>query len=207
MPPIGYPTTSVTPWTPLPSHLRATVADVSRARKIWVAAGAGVLLALTGYLVITGTHQLEHGNFWNVGEGAVFDRVDPDVAIHELRAGSNVRIAVTVRNPERIPAVLSEVSVDSTDIAVDEVTMIELPLRNPQACCSPEHAESFHPVVLHRGDEVAVWLALHLTGANQYSPGSGFTLGAVTIRFRVLGMPRTQWLPLGTGIMFRAPSK
>lgn len=175
-----------------------------------MAAGAVVVLGMAGYLAVTGTYRLEHGNFWAVGEGAGLepgDRGDPQVAVHELRPGSPVRIAVTVRNPRRLAVTLTEVTFASTHVAVGEVTMIVQTFHGPQACCLPQDAQPFASHVLRHNEQVAVWLWLYPTGDTPYPPCSGFGLAEVTVRFQVLGMRRTQQLPLRTAIMFRVPCR
>lgn len=64
----------------------------------WVIAAAALAIA-AAYLLVSLSYQLDHGDTWNVGDGAVFDRDDPDVALHELRTGNKVQIAITIRKP------------------------------------------------------------------------------------------------------------
>lgn len=75
---------------------------------------------------------------------------------------------------------------------------------NPD-CCRPELAEPFHPVSLRVSDEALVWLVLRLTGANTYMPCSSFALVGVEVRYRILGMPRTQRIQLPRRVSFGSP--
>jgi hypothetical protein len=177
---------------------------VTRARRLWIGAGAVVVLAVASYLVVSLTYQLEPGDTWAVGEGATFPTNDQDVALHELRQGQEVQIGITVRNPGRLPIAFDEVDLGGADILVDEVTMIEHAGRGPQ-CCRPQDAKPFHRVNLGTDDQVMLWLVLRITPANFYSPCTGFTLESADIRYRVMGMPRSQQLPLRTKIEFQAP--
>ncbi|GAB4051140.1 hypothetical protein GCM10028775_26470 [Catellatospora paridis] len=148
------------------------------------------------------TYELEHGDSWNVGEGAVFEEASQGVAVHELRPGNTVRIAITVRNPGPLPIAVDEVALRSPDVAVDAVTMLEHAGESAE-CCRPEDAGPFRPVTVSPDDQVMIWLTLRVTGANPYPPCSGFALEAADVSYHVLRFPRTQSLPLRTDIAFR----
>lgn len=100
---------------------------------------------------------------------------------------------------------LDEVLLDSDDIAVIDATMIERAGQGPRECCRAQDARPFRRLTVRAGDQVMVWLALRITGANAYPPCSGLTLTNATIRYHVLRFPRTQALPLQTAINFRTP--
>ncbi|MEU8074951.1 hypothetical protein AB0B31_05830 [Catellatospora citrea] len=178
---------------------------MSRARGRWMWTGAIALLGMAAScLLVCLTYELEHGDSWNVGEGAVFEEATRNVAVHELRPGIAVQIAVTVRNPGPLPIALDEVALNSPDVAVDAVTMLEHAGQSAE-CCRPEDATAFRPVTVGPNDQIMIWLALRVTGVSPYPPCSGFAVETADLRYHVLRFPRTQSLPLRTDIAFRTP--
>jgi hypothetical protein len=186
--------------------MASTVAGVARVRRLWIGVIAAVVLAVAAaYLLVSLNYQLEHGDTWNVGEGAVFEESDREVAFHELRAGNKVQIAITVRNAGALRVTLGEVAIDGADVVVDEVTMNERAGQDPHSSYLARDGVAFHPVELRSGDQVMVWLTLRVTGANPYPPCAGLTLESANLRYDVMGLARSQRLLLRTKIAFRAP--
>lgn len=163
------------------------------------------MLALAGYLSVSLSYQLEHGDTWSVGDNAVHAESSREVAVHRLHEGYETQIAITVRNPGPLAVTLDEVSFDSADIAVGEVTMIERAGQGSRSCCVAADAEPFRPITLGTDDQVMVWLALRVTAVSPYPTCAGFTLESAGLRYQVLGIVRSQRLPLQTKIAFHSP--
>jgi hypothetical protein len=105
-----------------------------------------------------------------------------------------------VRNPGQLPIVLEAVTFESADIAVDEVAVIP----GPESCCSPQQAVPFHSVGVGPHDEAVVFLLLRVTNADDYVPCSYLALTSASVRYRVLGMARSERITLLTPFEFRA---
>jgi hypothetical protein len=172
---------------------------MNRRARVLVAAGVAVLLAASAaYLGITLTYRVEYGSLFGGGVAGVRD--DPHGTVdYPLWPGNRVRVTVSVRNPGSLPITLEDVSFDTPDLAIDELS-----LGSYQRPGEPEQAEPFHPVDLNPRAEAVVLLTLRITGANPYEPCSSFALVSIDVRYRVLGMPRSQSIDLPTGLSFEA---
>ncbi|MBX6750571.1 MAG: hypothetical protein IRY85_13035 [Micromonosporaceae bacterium] len=178
---------------------------MSRRARVWIATAVVLLLtaASATYLGVTRTYALEYGSWFSAGAGAVFAE-DGSTATYPLRPGKRVDVAISVRNPGPLPITLDGVSIETLDLAVEDVSVIANAASN-RNCCLPQHAEPFRAVEIKAGDEAMVWLTLRQTGASPYAPCSGFTVQTVEVTYRVLGMPRSQLIALRTGLSFAAP--
>jgi len=172
---------------------------MGRRARVGMAAAAVLLVAASAtYLGVVLTSRVHPGSGWYGLDDA------SGTTIHQLVPDSRVKIAVSVRNPGPASITLDAVLIEMPELAIEDVTVMANSMRNPD-CCRPERAEPFHPVKLATADEALVWLVLRLTGAGRYMPCSSFALDSVEVRYRVLGIPRTQRIELPRAVSFGSP--
>jgi hypothetical protein len=175
-----------------------------------IAAGAALLVAASAtYLGVTLTSKIENGSFFacrvevaSQTAPTEWESCEPSVAIV---AGKRLQLAVSVRNPGRVPITLEALPFDTPNLAVDDMTVMAHATRNPNLS-RLEMAEPFHPVEVDTHDEAIVWLMLRVTDAfTPISCGGYWDVVQVQVRYRVLGMQREQWITLPKDVTFRTP--
>lgn len=199
------------PWRTWPERgaagtRQAAGAQYTDAMGRWARVGSAVgatvaLAAAAAYLGVTQTYALEHGSLFSWGN-ATLDH-ERSTAVYPLRPGERVEVAISVRNPGSVSITLDGVSLQTLDLAVEDVAVIANSSSNPN-CCLRQHAEPFHAVEIDAGDEANVWLTLRQTGANPYAPCTWFTVTNVEVAYNVLGLHRAQQIALPFGLSFLA---
>jgi hypothetical protein len=165
---------------------------MTRAARTRLAIILVALLAATAYLVVAFGYRLHHGDRWGGETRQV------------LRPSRTVDVAVTIRNPGILPVTLTDVRVETPDLEVSLMRMLERAGDGP-GCCNPGNAIAFHPVTVEPDRQLMLWMSLRVTGVNEYPPCSGFTLERVLVRFVVLKIARAEPIALRTPISFQTP--
>ncbi len=157
-----------------------------------IAAAVLVALLAAAFLIVANTYSLSHG-----------DR-DTLAGPYVLAAGETAEVAITVRNPGSISVEFIGVRLDSSEVAIDLVRMIEKAGQEAH-CCLPEHSVGFRPVTLVAGSQLMLFLTLRVTGAGLYEPCTGFSLEQALVSYQVLYVSREAPIKLRTPISFQAP--
>lgn len=170
--------------------------------RIAVAGSLVLLVLVAAYLAVTLRYDLTYGSFGG-HPGAYASVTAGDV--HEFRylaqPGRTIEYAFSIANRGPLPLRLEQVITDNRPYTVEPVGVDE----DFEDGVEPSEAVPFRPVDLHRNDEVVVWMTMRLPEAAPTPPCGWFGFDTQRVRFRVLGMPREQDVPIGYFIKVVTP--
>ncbi|MFC4021107.1 hypothetical protein ACFOW4_24635 [Micromonospora sp. GCM10011542] len=176
---------------------------VRRRIKVALAASVVLLVLLTAYLTVTLRYELTHGSSgWAPDEYSVVTAGGVTEHRHLAWSGRTIEFAMSIANRGPLTVRLEEVIHDGGSNYTLEQVRMYYDGRGGQG--SPFDAVPFRPIDLPPDDEVQVYLTLRLATVPNMTC-AGFWLYSQRVRFKVLGIPREQLVPIGDVISVLTP--
>ncbi len=181
-------------------------------RSVWprVAVVAPVAILLATYLTVTLGYELAQGGIGDFGTRVRHAGGAPE-AQYELVEGSRAELGFAIANPGPATVRVTDVTAGPLrGLVLDAVVMHEgYAYRGDGAVTADLFTADripFRATALNPDGALMVWLRIRVTGADlPYPPCSGLRLETATVRYTVLGVPRTQSLPMGFVASFLVP--
>lgn len=170
--------------------------------RIAVAGSLVLLVLVAAYLAATLRYDLTYGSFGgNPGAYATVTAGDVTEYRYLARPGRTIEYGFSIANHGPLPVRLEQVISNNRPYTVEPVRVDE----DFEDGFDPSEAVPFRPTDLRRNDEVVVWMTMQLPEAAPTPPCGAFGFDTQTVRFRVLGVPREQDVPIGYFIKVVTP--
>ena len=182
-------------------------AKLPRWRLVVAAVTVTIVVVLGGgYLLTTTSHRLEQGSWsWRSADAEDL-RAGPTREVrYVFQRGGQLQFGASIRNPGPWPVTITNVAVNEGPAEYHQFKVVALTMTYTDGSeANTRDPMPFAATTVAVGAELWVYVTMTMPDV-EMGPGSAMYFGDLAVTYRVLGMTRHEWVPMGFYLAMHVP--